>query len=115
VTARPGDEVPVGKRIAVILAPGESAEAVKSPYPKGEEAKDDSAAADVKHPASVDPLLPMARKSADRALTPGEQARSSPPIPKGKGRGEERLEAAKSTAAAGAAPAAQPGYRRPLA
>lgn len=41
VTAAPGDEIPVGNRIAVILAPGEAAGAAvviphPSPLPKGE-------------------------------------------------------------------------------
>jgi pyruvate dehydrogenase E2 component (dihydrolipoamide acetyltransferase) len=38
VTAKPGDEIPVGQRIALILAPGEtaSAAALKDPHPVGE-------------------------------------------------------------------------------
>ena len=38
VIAQPGDEVPVGNRIALILAPGESATAAtpQSPHPRGQ-------------------------------------------------------------------------------
>ena len=38
VTAQPGDEVPVGNRIALILAPGESATAAtpQSPHPRSQ-------------------------------------------------------------------------------
>ena len=34
VSAKAGDEVPVGQRIALILAPGESAGTVESPHPR---------------------------------------------------------------------------------
>ena len=34
VSAKAGDEIPVGQRIALILAPGESASAMESPHPR---------------------------------------------------------------------------------
>ncbi|HKY08274.1 MAG TPA: dihydrolipoamide acetyltransferase family protein, partial [Candidatus Binatia bacterium] len=70
VTAVPGDEIPVGNRIAVILAPGEAASVVStesphsSPLPKGKGTKP--------QPAAVQ----------DR------QALRKPPLSQGEGRGE---------------------------
>ena len=70
VTASPGDEIPVGNRIALILAPGEAASATASeslhpsPVRKGEGTKD------------------------GRAAPRGKQAAVKPPLPQGEGRGE---------------------------
>ena len=70
VTASPGDEIPVGNRIALILAPGEAASATASeslhpsPVRKGEGTKD------------------------GRAGARGKQAAVKPPLPQGEGRGE---------------------------
>lgn len=73
VTAAPGDEIPVGNRIAVILAPGEKASAAvviphPSPLPKGEGTKDGE----------------------------GKNTVSVPPLPKGEGRGEGQVKATHS-------------------
>lgn len=74
VTAAPGDEIPVGNRIAVILAPGEAVNAavVASPLSKAEETRESHAA------------------------VPGKQAASHPPLSIGEGRGERQAKAAHS-------------------
>jgi pyruvate dehydrogenase E2 component (dihydrolipoamide acetyltransferase) len=57
VTASPGDEIPVGNRIAVILAPGETASAAASenphPNPKGEVTNEDQLTTSEKRPRSM--------------------------------------------------------------
>jgi pyruvate dehydrogenase E2 component (dihydrolipoamide acetyltransferase) len=100
VTALPGDEVPVGNRIAVILAPGETPTAEPAvslhpaPLPKGKGQKQDRVA-ETKHPASGHPL-PLAEEGSDkRALTIGQQATPSPPLSQREGRAEGQLETAK--------------------
>ncbi|MBI2232165.1 MAG: 2-oxo acid dehydrogenase subunit E2 [Deltaproteobacteria bacterium] len=82
VTASAGDEVPVGQRIALILAPGEHAPpaTVKhphpSPLPKGEGIR-------------VDRSLPGGEGiNEGRALPAGEGKGERPPLPQGEGRGE---------------------------
>ncbi|MBI2363637.1 MAG: 2-oxo acid dehydrogenase subunit E2 [Deltaproteobacteria bacterium] len=82
VTASAGDEVPVGQRIALILAPGEHAPpaTVKhphpSPLPKGEGIR-------------MDRSLPEGEGiSEGRALPAGEGKGERPPLPQGEGRGE---------------------------
>ena len=74
MTASPGDEVPVGKRIAVILAPGEAA----------------SAASESPHPS---PLPKGEGKEKSRAAAHATETVSKPPLPQGEGRGEGRARA----------------------
>ncbi|MBI2533781.1 MAG: 2-oxo acid dehydrogenase subunit E2 [Deltaproteobacteria bacterium] len=82
VTASAGDEVPVGQRIALILAPGEHAPpaTVKhphpSPLPKGEGIRVDRS------------LLGGEGINEGRALPAGEGKGERPPLPQGEGRGE---------------------------
>jgi pyruvate dehydrogenase E2 component (dihydrolipoamide acetyltransferase) len=71
VIAKAGDEVPVGNRIAAILAPGETAGV----------------------PAKQNPLsspLPRGQATGGRSATRGQEAAPSPPLPRGEGRGEGR-------------------------
>jgi pyruvate dehydrogenase E2 component (dihydrolipoamide acetyltransferase) len=63
VTAMPGDEIPVGNPIAIILAPGEKASIVTE-GPTGEETEE------------------------GRVTTRSKQAVPKPPLPQGEGRGE---------------------------
>jgi pyruvate dehydrogenase E2 component (dihydrolipoamide acetyltransferase) len=97
VIAKPGDEVPVGNRIAVILAPGEAAGVLAlhdphpSPLPKGEGTIEGRAATHGKGPASV------------------------PPLPEGEGRGEGRAAASRSHPTNKAAPSIALGQGRVLA
>lgn len=93
VTASPGDEVPVGNRIAVILAPGEvaSAEVLHGPHPV--------------------PLPKGKGTSENRVTTDGTRPASVPPLPKGEGRGEGRTPTPMATPRAESAvrPAASSG------
>jgi pyruvate dehydrogenase E2 component (dihydrolipoamide acetyltransferase) len=75
VTASPGDEVPVGNKIAVILAPGEVATqaAVQDPLPEGEGI------------------------SAGRLAREGERTTEDHPLPPGEGRDEGRRPTSKPT------------------
>ena len=77
VTAKPGDEVPVGQRIALILAPGEvaSAAAVQDPHPRIA-----SGAGSRPHPS-----LPVIEGASDDLALPPEKgttpaAESNPPV-----------------------------------
>ena len=95
VTAKPGDEVPVGQRIALILAPGEVASAAALQDP---------------HPRSFDTLrtgsLPKGEGiSQSRPLSQGKGAGGARPLPQGEGRGEG---SAATTHFTGAEPTAQP-------
>jgi pyruvate dehydrogenase E2 component (dihydrolipoamide acetyltransferase) len=67
VTASAGDEIPVGNRIAVILAPGETA--IPDPLPKGAGTNKDQLTTSGKRPRSTTPF-------------------SKPALPQGEGRGE---------------------------
>jgi pyruvate dehydrogenase E2 component (dihydrolipoamide acetyltransferase) len=78
VTASPGDEIPVGNRIAVILAPGETASA--------------AASSESPHPS---PLPEGEEMRKDRAAAHGKQA-LKPPLPQGEGRGEGQAKATRS-------------------
>jgi pyruvate dehydrogenase E2 component (dihydrolipoamide acetyltransferase) len=97
VTATPGDEVPVGNRIAVILGPGEAASVLalhdphSSPLPKGE------------------------GTSESRAATHGKGPPSVPPLPEGEGRGEGRAAASRSHPTNKAEPSIALGQGRVLA
>ena len=83
VTAQPGDEVPVGNRIALILAPGESATAAtpQSPHPRSQSG------------AGSGPL-PKGEGKSGGVEKPA--AAALPPLPKGEGRGEGRTVASTS-------------------
>jgi pyruvate dehydrogenase E2 component (dihydrolipoamide acetyltransferase) len=92
VTASPGDEVPVGNRIAVILAPGEVASAAvviphPGPLPKGEGTKEGE----------------------------GKNTVSAPPLPKGEERGEGQAKATQSHPTSPAAPPTALSHGRILA
>jgi pyruvate dehydrogenase E2 component (dihydrolipoamide acetyltransferase) len=75
VTASPGDEIPVGNRIALILAPGEAASAAASESP---------------HP---NPLPKGEGKEKSRGAARATETVSKPPLPQGDGRGEGRARA----------------------
>jgi pyruvate dehydrogenase E2 component (dihydrolipoamide acetyltransferase) len=77
VTAAPGDEVPVGNRIALILAPGESASAAKlqDPHPR------------IESGAGASPLPKDEGKNEVRG---NAAAGNPPPLPEGEGGGEGR-------------------------
>ena len=78
VTASPGDEVPVGNRIAVLLAPGEAAstEVLHSPHPN--------------------PLPKGEGMKEGRAAARGKEAALKPPLPQGESRGEGQAKAVPS-------------------
>jgi pyruvate dehydrogenase E2 component (dihydrolipoamide acetyltransferase) len=78
VTARPGDEIPVGNRIALILAPGESVSeaAVHSPHPR------------IESRAGSSPLPQGEGTTRANRLIRGTGAAPIPPLPEGEGRGE---------------------------
>ena len=82
VTAQPGDEVPVGNRIALILAPGESptAETPQSPHSQNSSAGSGP--------------LPKGEGKSGGVEKPA--AAALPPLPKGEGRGEGRTVASTS-------------------
>ncbi|HEY7553705.1 MAG TPA: dihydrolipoamide acetyltransferase family protein [Candidatus Binatia bacterium] len=90
VTAKPGDEVPVGQRIALILAPGETttAAALVDPHPR--------------------PLPEGEGMSGARHFPELKGTHEGHPFPVGEGRGEGRLTT--STLTPPAAPAAQTRY-----
>jgi len=71
VIAQAGDEVPVGNRIAAILAPGETAGVPEKQNP---------------HPRP----LPRGEGTRGRSATRGQEAAPSPPLPRREGRGEGR-------------------------
>ena len=97
VTASPGDQVPVGNRIALILAPGELASA---------------AASDSPHPSS----LPMGEGTKEgRAGAHGKQTALKPLVPQGEGRGEGQAKAAPSHRIAQTAPTTESRPGRLLA
>jgi len=81
VSARAGDEIPVGQRIALILAPGESASTAQSSHPPIES----GAGA---HPLREGEGTTRESRTADRPR--GATAKFSP-LPQGKGRGEVRV------------------------
>jgi pyruvate dehydrogenase E2 component (dihydrolipoamide acetyltransferase) len=89
VTAKPGDEVPVGQRIALILAPGEvaSAAALQDPHPRIA-----SGAGSRPHPNP----LPEGEGKSEARLGPLSERPSrgdrpvAPTLPVGEGRGEGR-------------------------
>lgn len=120
VTALPGDEVPVGNRIGVILAPGELAETAAAPsphpnpLPKGEGTKGDRVA-DAKQAASVHPVPKGEGRNDNEVRTRGQRAVSTLPLPQGEGRGEGRLEPAKSQMSTDAARSPEPTHGRLLA
>jgi pyruvate dehydrogenase E2 component (dihydrolipoamide acetyltransferase) len=92
VTASPGDQVPVGNRIAVILAPGEPAGASPeslhaSPLPTGE------------------------GNLRSGAATAARRAAVVPPLPQGEGRGEGQLAVTKSQPTAEVAPTPESSRR----
>ena len=68
VTASPGDEVPVGNRIAVILAPGEAASVALSESPR------------------PNPLPKGEGMRGEHAATYDRQEAHKPPLPQGEGR-----------------------------
>jgi pyruvate dehydrogenase E2 component (dihydrolipoyllysine-residue acetyltransferase) len=72
VTASPGDEVPVGNRIAVILAPGEVASAAVLEDPQRR------------------PLQKQEATNEGHSADHRKKSALSPPLPKGEGRGEGR-------------------------
>src|ERR1041384_275676 len=71
VTAKEGDEIPVGRTIAVIAAPGEAAPPHPSPLSKGEGIKKEK-------------MLPK----EERTIAATEASGISHPLPAGEGRGE---------------------------
>ena len=76
VSAKAGDEIPVGQRIALILAPGESASAMESPHPR------------IESGAGSNPLPKgEGTKPESRAAREARTMRR-PPLPPGEGRGE---------------------------
>jgi len=76
VSAKAGDEIPVGQRIALILAPGESASAMESPHPR------------IESEAGSNPLPKgEGTKPESRAAREARTMRR-PPLPPGEGRGE---------------------------
>ena len=77
VTASPGDEVPVGNRIAVILAPGEAASVALSESPPN-------------------PLSKGEGMRSEHAATYDRQEAYKPPLPQGEGRGEGKAKAEQS-------------------
>src|SRR6185369_11282982 len=98
VSAKAGDEIPVGQRIALILAPGESASAaaIQGPHPR------------IKSGAGSNPLPKgEGTKVESRA---GETAMHSPPLPRGEGR--IALSATTSSAASVHRVLASPAARR---
>jgi pyruvate dehydrogenase E2 component (dihydrolipoamide acetyltransferase) len=84
VTAKEGDEIPVGQTIAVIAAPGETAAPHPSPLPMGEGAK----------------------KKTEVAKSPAPSVKPNHPLPPGEGRGEG------TQSIAGGRIAASPAARR---
>ena len=82
ISAKAGDEVPVGRTIAVILAPGEAVTSVTVqrphplPLPEGEGKNRER------------PLTQGEGFSEGRSLTQGEGKGDRPPLPQGEGRGE---------------------------
>ena len=120
VTAMPGDEVPVGNRIAVILAAGETAAAEPvlsphpSPLPKGEGTKDDRMPANARHSTPVHPRS-LVEGSNQHTVRREQHARSTPPLPPGEGRGEGQLVAATAQTSTNAAPATESIRGRVLA
>ena len=96
VTASPGDEIPVGNRIAVILAPGEVASAAEVipraiSLPKGEGTSENRVTIHETRPASV------------------------PPLPQGEGRGEGQAKATQSHLTSQAARSIEVSHGRILA
>jgi pyruvate dehydrogenase E2 component (dihydrolipoamide acetyltransferase) len=81
VTASVGDEVPVGNRIAVILAPGEVATpaAVQNPHPR------------IESGASSSPPREGGGKNEARPVPQSAITSEGHPLPEGEGRGEGRL------------------------
>jgi pyruvate dehydrogenase E2 component (dihydrolipoamide acetyltransferase) len=71
VSAKAGDQIPVGQRIALILAPGESASAAQSPHPR----------------IKSEPGTNAESRTADRTAVTAKV----PPLPQGEGRGEGRV------------------------
>jgi pyruvate dehydrogenase E2 component (dihydrolipoamide acetyltransferase) len=84
VIAKAGDEIPVGQRIALILAPGESASAaaVQSPHPRIE--------------SGAGSCPPKSEGTTRETLSIGGTVEaSSPPLPQGRGEGQTPTRSAK--------------------
>jgi pyruvate dehydrogenase E2 component (dihydrolipoamide acetyltransferase) len=104
ISANPGDEVPVGNRIAVILVPGEvaSATALQDPHPR---IASGTGSRPVPKGEGVTESRPLTeRKEAGGAH--GKGAGQAPPFPQGEGRGE---------GSPGKATVTQPSHARLLA
>src|SRR5262245_31521338 len=94
VTASPGDEIPVGNRIAVILVPGEAL----------------GAAAASPHPSP----LPKGEGTNEGRVAQDKQAALKLPLPTGEGRGEGQLEAVQLRGATPATPSTESRLNRLL-
>lgn len=82
VVAKPGDEVPVGKTIALLLAPGETASATALQHPQP---RITSGAGSDPHP---NPIPEGEDITGSRAVGQVKTAGNRPPLPQGEGRGE---------------------------
>ena len=71
VTASPGDEVPVGNKIALILAPGEKAEGTNAPRPSALPARAEAAP---QSPAKVESAPARAREGRPSGIIPASPA-----------------------------------------
>jgi pyruvate dehydrogenase E2 component (dihydrolipoamide acetyltransferase) len=95
VTASAGDEIPVGNRIAVILAPGEvTPTALKDPHlrplPEGEGIKDGRPLSGAEGISAGRPLPEGEGTGEARSVLQGKGTGEGHPLPQGEGRGEGR-------------------------
>lgn len=84
MSAKAGDEVPVGQRIALILAPGESASAAQSRHPRIESGVGSN---------------PVPNGEGKEHQLPTATTRAQLPLPQGEGRGEGGIALSSSTRA----------------